>query len=95
MLTTRPGRRVAQSVGAIARQLLARGAAVDGTGTGSRTALMTAAMFDRTEMVALLLENGADPDFRDAAGQSAADMARAMGAQATPGQLDAAARKAG
>jgi ankyrin repeat protein len=56
---------------------------------------MTAAMFDRTEMVALLLENGADPDFRDAAGQSAADMARAMGAQATPGQLDAAARKAG
>ena len=80
---------------AIARLLLARGAAVDGTGTGSRTALMTAAMFDRTEMVALLLEHGADPDFRDAAGQSAADMARAMGAQATPGQLDAAARKTG
>ncbi|QEE38182.1 MULTISPECIES: ankyrin repeat domain-containing protein [unclassified Methylobacterium] len=80
---------------AVTRLLLQHGAAVNGTGTGSRTALMTAAMFDRTEMVALLLEHGADPDFRDAAGQSAADMARAMGAQATPGQLDAAARKTG
>ena len=80
---------------AVARLLLQHGAAVDGTGDGTRTALMTAAMFDRTEMVTLLLEHGADPDHRDAAGQSAADMARAMGAQATPEQLDAAERKAG
>ncbi|URD37608.1 ankyrin repeat domain-containing protein [Methylobacterium tardum] len=78
---------------AVARLLLQHGAAVDGTGSGSRTALMTAAMFDRTEMVDLLLQHGADPDRRDAAGQSAADMARAMGAQATPGQLDGAARR--
>ena len=69
---------------AIARLLLQHGAAVDGTGDGTRTALMTAAMFDRTEMVDLLLQHGADPDRRDASGQSAADMARAMGAQATP-----------
>jgi len=66
---------------------------VDGTGSGSRTALMTAAMFDRTEMVDLLLQHGADPDRRDAAGQSAAEMARAMGAQATPDQLDGAVRR--
>ena len=79
----------------IARLLLRHGAPVDGTGTGTRTALMTAAMFDRTEMVALLLEHGADPEFRDAAGQKAADLARSMGAQATPGQLDAAARPGG
>ena len=76
---------------AIARLLLAHGAQVDGTGGGSRTALMTAAMFDRTEMIALLLAHGADPGVRDAAGLSAADMARRMGAQAAPAQLDAAA----
>lgn len=74
----------------VATLLLSRGAAVDGTGDGSRTALMTAAMFNRTEMVELLLAHGADPARRDAAGQSAADMARAMDAPDTPGQLDAA-----
>lgn len=77
---------------AIARMLLAHGAQVDGTGGGSRTALMTAAMFDRTEMITLLLAHGADPDLRDAAGQSAADMARQMGARSAPAQLDTAPR---
>ncbi len=77
---------------AIATLLLVHGAAVDGTGDGSRTALMTAAMFDRTEIVDLLLAHGADPDRRDAAGQSAADMAQAMGAQNTPVQLANAKR---
>lgn len=77
----------------IAKLLLAHGAQVDGVGDGTRTALMTAAMFDRTEMVGLLLAHGADPDLRDSAGQNAADMARAMGAQATPDQLDRAVRK--
>lgn len=80
---------------AIATLLLDHGAQVDGIGDGTRTALMTAAMFDRTEMVDLLLTRGADPDFQDASGKKAADMARAMGAQATPGQLDGAARKGG
>ncbi|MDP4024565.1 ankyrin repeat domain-containing protein [Methylobacterium sp. NEAU 140] len=80
---------------AVARLLLDHGAQVDGTGGGSRTALMTAAMFDRTEMVALLLARGADPDRRDADGRGAADLARQMGAQATPAQLDAATRPAG
>ncbi|MCJ2024817.1 ankyrin repeat domain-containing protein [Methylobacterium sp. J-067] len=80
---------------AMAELLLAHRAQVDGVGDGTRTALMTAAMFDRTEMVDLLLAHGANPDLRDASGQSAADMARAMGAKATPDQLDRAARKAG
>ncbi len=80
---------------AIAKLLLDHGARVDGIGDGTRTALMTAAMFDRTEMVDLLLAHGADPDLRDGTDKSAADMARAMGAQATPDQLDRAPRKAG
>ncbi|WP_232631586.1 ankyrin repeat domain-containing protein [Methylobacterium sp. Leaf118] len=83
---------------AMVRLLLDRGAQVDGTGggagdgagDGTRTALMIAAMFDRTEIVALLLERGADPARRDAAGLSAADLARQMGAAATPGQLEPA-----
>ncbi|WP_251982402.1 ankyrin repeat domain-containing protein, partial [Methylobacterium sp. B1] len=73
---------------AIAQLLLQHGARVDGTGDGTRTALMTAAMFDRTEMVDLLFRHGADRDRRDASGQSAPNLARAMGAQATPAQLD-------
>jgi ankyrin repeat protein len=73
----------------IARLLLAHGAAVDG---GGRTALMTAAMFNRVEMVDLLLAHGADPDRRDPGGQTAAEMAQAMGAADTPAQLARAPR---
>ena len=74
----------------IVRLLLEKGAQVDGAGDGSRTALMVAAMFDRTEIVDLLLAHGADPSKRDASGMSAADMARQMGAQNTPAQLERA-----
>lgn len=74
--------------------LLDKGADVDGTGDGTRTPLMTAAMFDRTEMVAFLLSRGADPDKRDGNGQGAADLARSMGAEKTPAQIDAALRLA-
>ncbi len=74
----------------IVRLLLEHGAQVDGAGDGTRTALMVAAMFDRTEIVALLLAHGADASRRDAAGMSAADMARQMGAQHTPAQLERA-----
>ena len=76
----------------IARLLLAHGARVDGTGGLARTALMTAAMFDRSEMVELLLAHGADRMLRDGGDQTAADLARAMGAQASPALLDAAVR---
>lgn len=74
----------------IVRLLLEHGAQVDGAGDGTRTALMVAAMFDRTEIVDLLLAQGADPSRRDASGMSAADMARQMGAQNTPAQLERA-----
>ncbi|GAA0279539.1 hypothetical protein LNAOJCKE_1900 [Methylorubrum aminovorans] len=74
----------------IVRLLLEHGAQVDGAGDGTRTALMVAAMFDRTEIVDLLLAHGADAGRRDAAGMSAADMARQMGAKDTPAQLDRA-----
>ncbi len=65
---------------------------MDGPGDGSRTALMIAAMFNRTEMVDLLLAHGADPDLRDGAGLTAAEMAQSMGATDTPGQLARAKR---
>ena len=68
---------------AIVELLLEKGAMIDGTGTGTRTALMTAAMFNRTEMVELLLARGADPARRDGNGQSAADLARSMNAADT------------
>ncbi len=76
----------------IARLLIAHGAKVDAEGDGTRTPLMVAAMFDRTEIVELLLAHGADPGRRDAAGLTAADMARSMGASATPDQLDKSQR---
>jgi ankyrin repeat protein len=55
---------------------------------------MLAAMFNRTGIVDLLLAHGADPERRDAAGATAADLARQMGAVDTPAQLAAAAQPA-
>lgn len=60
--------------------LLDHGAPVDGHGPDGRTALMTAAMFNRLDILELLLARGADPARRDAAGLDAAAAARAMGA---------------
>jgi hypothetical protein len=48
-----------------------------------KTALAFAAMFDRVEIVDVLLAAGADPHRRDNAGQRAIDLARLMGATAT------------
>ena len=72
--------------------LLAHGALVDGTGDGTRTALMTAAMFDRVAIIDLLLAHGADPDRRDGAGLTAAEMAQSMGATQAPARLAQASR---
>lgn len=72
---------------AVMEALLAGGADVNGCGPDRRTALFTAAMFDRTDAVALLLGHGAMPDWRDVHGLSAADAARLMGATETPDQL--------
>jgi ankyrin repeat protein len=67
--------------------LLEHGADVNGSGHQGRTALMTAAMFDRTEIVALLLAHGADVHARDAQGLTALSAAQIMGARDTPVQL--------
>jgi hypothetical protein len=54
---------------------------------------MVAAMFNRTEIVELLLAHGADIHARDAQGLSAEAAARAMGAPDTPEQLARVAQK--
>jgi hypothetical protein len=72
---------------AAATLLLDHGAAVDNAGPDGRTALMFAAMFDRVEIVELLVARGADPARRDAGGASAADLARGMGAARAAARL--------
>ncbi len=74
----------------VARLLVARGAAVDG---GERTAPMVAAMFDREEIAALLLDHGADPARRDGGGLTLRDLAGKMGAEKVVALI--AAREAG
>jgi ankyrin repeat protein len=54
---------------------------------------MTAAMFNRTEIVDLLLERGADIDRRDASGHTAMTAAQIMNAPDTPSQLARAAER--
>jgi ankyrin repeat protein len=60
---------------------------VNGRSDGGKTPLMVAAMFNRTEIVDLLLSRGADVQARDAAGLTAEQLASAMGASDTPEQL--------
>ena len=48
---------------------------------------MVAAMFNRTEIVDLLLAHGSDPSLSDAGGLTARAAAERMGAPDTPGQL--------
>jgi hypothetical protein len=53
---------------------------VEGASPDGRTALMIAAMFNRTAIMELLIAHGADPKARDANGVSALDAAGRMGA---------------
>ncbi len=53
-----------------------------------KTALMMAAMFNHVQMVELLIARGADPKARDAVGNTALSVARAMGAQDPPAVLE-------
>ena len=73
----------------IAELLLAKGARVDGAAPDGRTALMMAAMFNRTAMLELMLAHGGDPHARNAKGLSAKDLALTMGAPETARQLEA------
>jgi len=52
---------------------------------------MYAAMFDRLEVLELLLSRGASPTHVDAGGASALDAARMMGAARTAARLEAQA----
>ena len=56
------------------------GASADGKDPVGRTPLMFAAMFDREDIVRILLSRGADPAWRSASGETAASLAAAMGA---------------
>ena len=73
--------------GDVIAAMLDGGAAVDGCGPDGRTALMMAAMFDRTALLDLLLARGADPAARDAAGLTAAELAKRMGAAEAEAKL--------
>jgi len=69
--------------------LLASGAKVDGAAPDGRTALMMAAMFNRSSMLELMLAHGGDPHARNAKGLSARELALTMGAPETARQLEA------
>ena len=68
---------------------------LDGAGPDARTPLRFAAMFDRAEVVALLLERGASASRRDAGGICARDLAQSMGATWALAELDARGVSAG
>ena len=69
------------------RLLLEHGVDPDGCGDDGRTALMMAAMFNRTEIVDYLLQQGADPRRQDVRGIDALGAAQTMGAPDTCAQL--------
>jgi len=59
----------------IARALLAHKAKVNATDAAGVTALMIAAAHDNSPMIALLIQAGADPQMKSAAGETARDIA--------------------
>ncbi|EJL26231.1 ankyrin repeat-containing protein [Novosphingobium sp. AP12] len=63
----------------IARRLLAAGADPNLRNAAGQTAIMMSALFDRREVIELLLDAGADIDAVDAAGNDAASLAQMQG----------------
>lgn len=63
----------------IARRLLDAGADPNLRNSAAQTALMMSALFDRREIIELLLSSGADIDAVDSAGNDAASLARMQG----------------
>jgi ankyrin repeat protein len=72
--------------------LLDRGAAIDAQAPNGSTALMMAARYGALDAAPLLLRRGANPALRNAAGLSAADLARAAERDALAARLDALIR---
>jgi ankyrin repeat protein len=75
--------------------LLARGAALEAAAPNGNTALMMAAGFGGIDAADWLLKRGANPTARNAAGRSAADLARSAGWDALAARLDRASQGEG
>ncbi len=60
----------------IAQRLIAAHCDVNARNDAGQTALMMAAMFGRTDVVKMLLMNGANPDLHDRVGNTAASLAQ-------------------
>lgn len=69
------------------RLLIEHGVPVDAAAEDGRTALMLAAMFNRSEILEFLLAQGADPARQDARGATALVAAQTMGAPDTAARL--------
>ena len=68
--------------------MVENGADIEGASFDGRTALMMAAMFNRTEIIDYLISKGADPKAKDANGITALDAAKTMGATDSAAQLE-------
>lgn len=77
----------------IASHLLENHAYIDATSPNGTTPLMMAAQYGSTDMVKLLLEEGADPTLKNSLGLTAVNFAQRVGRTETAAQLAAAIRK--
>lgn len=77
----------------IASYLLENHAYIDATSPNGTTPLMMAAQYGSTDMVKLLLEEGADPTLKNRLGLTAVNFAQRVGRTETAAQLAAAIRK--
>ncbi len=73
----------------MARLLIENGAEVNARMPDGKTALMFAAMFNRTEIIDLLLSRGADASLQSDDGLTAVSLAQKMDAQAAVERLGA------
>ncbi|BEU96765.1 ankyrin repeat domain-containing protein [Acidovorax sp. DW039] len=77
----------------IASYLLENHAYIDAASPNGTTPLMMAAQYGSTDMVKLLLEEGADPTLKNRLGLTAVNFAQRVGRTETAAQLAAAIRK--